>query len=64
MSSKNNTFKFDKFMKDISTREAAGKDRVSEHMSGQDKLPQREYNRRYRELWQNSVRYGGKGEKN
>ena len=50
MSSKNNTFKFDKFMKDISTREAAGKARVAEHMNGQDKLPQREYNRRYREL--------------
>ena len=64
MSSENKAFKFDKFIKDIKSREDKGRIRIADHLEGQEELPQRKYNRLYREHWQNSVKYGGKGEKN
>ena len=59
MSDKNtkNTFKFDKFIKDICQREDQSRKNIQEHLAGQDELPQRKYNKLYREKWQNSVRY-------
>ena len=53
-------FKFDKFIKDIRSREKKSQQKIKEHLEDQEELPQRKYNRLYRELWQNSVRYGRK----
>ena len=53
-------FKFDKFVKDICKREDDGKQRVKDHLRGQEDLPQRRYNKLYREHWQNSTRFRGK----
>ncbi len=50
-------FKFDKFIKDIDKRETAHNKRIVDHQSDQEELPQRRYNRMYREHWQNSTRY-------
>jgi len=50
-------FSFDKFINDICKREEDGRDRVKRHQEGQEELPQRRYNKLYRELWQNSVRF-------
>ena len=50
-------FKFDKFIKDIRSREKKSQQKIKEHLEGQEELPQRKYNRLYRELWQNSIRY-------
>jgi hypothetical protein len=48
---------FDKFIKDICKREDEGKKRIEEHLKGQEELPQRKYNRLYRENWKNSTRF-------
>jgi|TARA_R110001583_G_scaffold180604_1_gene337727 hypothetical protein len=53
-------FKFSKFMKDIEKRESEGREKLVEYLDGLDELPQRKYNRLYREKWQNSTRYGRK----
>ena len=50
-------FKFDKFIKDIRRREKQSQKKIEEHLEGQEELPQRKYNRLYRESWQNSIRY-------
>tara|TARA_E500000331_G_C17265359_1_gene716902 strand:+ start:3195 stop:3374 length:180 start_codon:yes stop_codon:yes gene_type:complete len=50
-------FKFDKFIKDITKRESIENQKVIDHQSEQEELPQRKYNRLYREHWQNSTRY-------
>ena len=57
-------FKFDKFIKDIVKREDESRDKLREYAEGQEDLPQREYNRRYREKWQNSVRWRKSNGKN
>ena len=57
---KKDQFKFDKFVKDICKREEAGKQRVKEHLEGQEELPPRKYNRLYRENWRNSTQFRGK----
>ena len=49
-------------MNDICKREEDGRDRVRRHLEGQEELPQRRYNKLYRELWQNSVRFVKKDE--
>ena len=54
---KKEQFKFDKFIKDICNREEQGKNRVADHLKGQKELPQRKYNRLYREHWQNSTKF-------
>jgi hypothetical protein len=56
-SGKNEKFKFDKFIKNIVEREESGRQRVADHFEGQEELPQRKYNKLYRELWQNSTRF-------
>ena len=48
---------FDKFIKDICKREDQGKQRIEEHLAGQEELPQRKYNKLYRENWKNSTRF-------
>ena len=53
-------FEFDKFMQDIVKREDAQRDVIAEHQSGQEELPQRAYNRLYRERWQNRIRWDDK----
>jgi hypothetical protein len=50
-------FKFNKFIKDICKREDAGRQRIEDHLQGQEELPQRKYNKLYREHWQNSTRF-------
>ena len=57
---KNNKFNFDKFIKDIDKRESEGKQRVKDHSDGYELLPQRIYNKLYREHWQNSTRFRSK----
>jgi len=52
-----NKFGFDKFIKDIVKREDEGRKRVEDHQAGQAELPQRLYNKLYREHWQNSTRF-------
>jgi len=47
------SFNFDKFIKDITKREDAGHESVRSHQQGQEELPQRKYNRLYREDWRN-----------
>ena len=56
-SDKNLKFKFDKFMKNIVEREEHGRQRVEDHFVGQEELPQRKYNKLYRERWQNSTKF-------
>jgi len=50
-------FKFDKFIKDIVKREDDSREKLKEYVEGQEELPQREYNLRYRERWQNAIRW-------
>jgi hypothetical protein len=50
-------YEFDKFMKDIVAREDAQRDVIKEHQQGQEDLPQRVYNRLYRERWQNRIKW-------
>ena len=57
---KDNTFEFDKFMQDIVSREDKQRNVIKEHQEGQDELPQRIYNRLYRERWQNRITWDGK----
>ena len=51
------TFKFDKFIKDIRSREKKSKENLDDMLREHEELPQRKYNKLYREKWQNSVRY-------
>ena len=53
-------FKFEKFIDDICNREKEARDDAAEHASGYEELPQRRYNKLYRELWQNRVVFGRK----
>jgi len=48
-------FQFDKFMDDIVTREENQREHTREYVEGHKELPQRKYNRLYRELPQNRV---------
>ena len=57
MSEKKKGFEFDKFIKDIRQREKLSQKKIEDHFEGQEELPQRKYNRLYREAWQNSIRY-------
>jgi len=52
-----NDFEFDKFMKDIVEREEDQRNVIAEHQQGQEELPQRAYNRLYRERWQNRIKW-------
>ena len=51
------TFEFDKFMKDIVLRENLNREEIKTHQEGKDELPQRVYNRLYREHWQNRTKW-------
>jgi len=57
---KNPKFKFDKFIEDIDKKENEGRQRVKDHADRDEFLPQRRYNRLYREHWQNSTRFRSK----
>jgi len=50
-------FEFDKFMTDIVEKEEGQRKVIAEHQAGQDELPQRIYNRLYRERWQNRIKW-------
>lgn len=52
-------FNFDKFVDDICKREQETAQRLEEYGRGQEDLPQRRYNRLYRELPQNRIVYRG-----
>ena len=53
-------FKFDKFVSDICRREDQGRERVKYFQDEPEELPQRKYNKLYREDWRNRVRFGVK----
>ena len=53
----NDDFNFDKFMQDIVIREEQQRKVIEEHQEGQNELPQRVYNRLYRDRWQNRIRW-------
>jgi|TARA_R110001583_G_scaffold49623_3_gene155365 hypothetical protein len=53
-------FNFDKFVKDIDKRSKSQKQKEQDRIEADMNLPQRRYNHLYRELWQNSVKYGKK----
>ena len=57
---KKTTFNSEKFVNDICERETAGKERIENHSKGFDENLARKYNRTYRELWQNRIKYGRK----
>ena len=48
-------FTFDKFMDDIVSREDSQIEKIKEYVEGHKELPQRKYNRLYRERPQNRV---------
>ena len=50
-------FKFDKFVKDILKREDKKKQEIKEYAEAHDDSPQRQYNKLYRELPQNRIKY-------
>jgi len=50
-------FEFDKFMKDIVSKEESQRQHINERQEGLDELPQRAYNRLYRERWQNRIKW-------
>ena len=50
-------FNFDKFVKDIDKRSKSQKQKEQDRIEADMNLPQRRYNKLYRELWQNSVRW-------
>ena len=53
------SFDFEKFIKDICKREEVSKNRIKDlHESEQEEeLPQRRYNKLYKERWQNRIKY-------
>ena len=55
--SKNEKFTFDKFVEDIVRREDEKKQKIKEYAESHADTPQRQYNRLYRERWQNRVRH-------
>ncbi|MDB4337494.1 hypothetical protein OAA09_00590 [bacterium] len=56
-------FQFDKFMNDIVKREDAAREHIKDYAEGHAELPQRKYNKLYRELPQNRVVYRPKNKK-
>ena len=50
-------FKFDKFVKDLEKREQANQEEKAHKIHESEELPQRTYNRLYREKWQNSIKF-------
>ena len=50
-------FTFDKFIVDLDTRVNEALDKKKEIEKGTDELPQRKYNRLYREKWQNRIKF-------
>ena len=59
MSEKNEEldFTFDKFMDDLIDRQQQHEEQLREYFEGQEELPQRRYNKLYRELPQNRIVY-------
>jgi len=57
MKHKKPEFSFDKFVKDIENREKQARKKIEEHQSGQEDHPARKYNKLYRELWQNRIKF-------
>jgi len=55
-----NQFNFDKFISDIRKREIEGEDRIKKFQEEKEELPQRRYNKLYREDWRNRVIFGRK----
>ena len=50
-------FKFDKFVKDLEKREQVNQEKKAQKIHESEELPQRIYNRLYREKWQNSIKF-------
>lgn len=56
----NKGFTFDKFMKDIVRREDEAREKQKTYAEEHADTPQRRYNRLYRELWQNRIKWPGR----
>tara|TARA_A100001011_G_C14084287_1_gene745824 strand:+ start:627 stop:806 length:180 start_codon:yes stop_codon:yes gene_type:complete len=54
---------FKKFMNDILKRETEHKSVMKDRILEEEELPQRRYNKLYREHWQNSVYFRRKNER-
>ena len=52
-----NKFNFDKFVKDIVKRNENHLKKEDERIKSDETLPQRRFNKLYREHWQNSTRF-------
>ena len=52
-----NKFNFDKFVKDIVKRNENHQKKEDERIKSDETLPQRRFNKLYREHWQNSTRF-------
>lgn len=57
MNKKSPEFSFEKFVNDIEKRETAAREKVENHQKNQESHPARKYNKLYRELWQNRIRF-------
>ena len=57
-------FKFDKFIKDIVKREDEKREQLKVYAENHEDLPQRKYNKLYRELPQNKIVYNAQNPKN
>tara|TARA_Y100000310_G_C20310929_1_gene636193 strand:+ start:504 stop:677 length:174 start_codon:yes stop_codon:yes gene_type:complete len=53
-----NTYSFDKFMKRFLEDDKLAAEKRNDFGRGNENSPNRRYNRLYRELWQNRIRWG------
>jgi len=54
---KQESSQFDKFIEDTLKREQAAKDKHKEWVESHEENPQLEYNKLYRERWQNRIKW-------
>jgi hypothetical protein len=59
-----NSGHFDKFIEDFEKRDSVKKEKSKKYCENHSDSPQRRYNKLYRELWQNRIRYIVKSNKN
>ncbi len=50
-------FSFEKFIKDITTREKDNQEKSKDYAKNHSESPRREYNKLYRERWQNRIKW-------
>ena len=58
---KNPEFCFEKFINDLSGRVEESETRIKDYQDSDQALPQRKYNKLYRERWQNRIKFRRNG---